>query len=134
MLGDLTMSSSSAKVKDGKEVTLTVSLRNSGDAAATVRMVVKDGGTEVGSASAVIVPANGSKTETFVVKLTGKGDHVLAVTVFRGTTQVEGLNATVTVKVEKEEDGPGFGPAAAIAALGAAVAVAAVVSRRRRRN
>jgi subtilase family serine protease len=134
VLGDLTMSSSSAKVKDGKEVTLTVSLRNTGDAAATVRMVVKDGGTEVGSASAVIVPANGSKTETFVVKLTGKGDHVLAVTVFRGTTQVEGLNATVTVKVEKEEDGPGFGPAAAIAALGAAVAVAAVVSRRRRRN
>jgi subtilase family serine protease len=134
VLGNITLTSSSAKVKDGKEVTLTVTLRNAGDAAATVTLMLKDGGAEVSSQTAVIVPANGSRTETFIVKLTGKGDHVLEVTVYKGTSQVQNLSATATVKVEKADDGPGFGLAAAIVALGAAVAVAAVVTRRRTRN
>ncbi len=135
VLGNLTIASSAAKVKEGKAVTITVTLENTGDAVVTVRMVLKDGSTEVGSAQAVIVPAGGSKTETFAgIKLTGKGEHVLEVTVYRGTVIVQDLDASVTVTVEKVADNPGFGLAAAVAALGAAVAVAAVVSARRRRK
>ena len=134
VLGNLTIASSSSKVKDGKEVTITVTLRNTGDAADTVRLVLKDGTTEVGSRQGVVIAANGSKTETFVVKLTGRGEHTLTVTVYKGTTPVQGLEESATVQVEKADDGPGFGLAAAALALGAVVVAIALVSGRRRRR
>jgi hypothetical protein len=125
-------------VTDGKEVTVTVRLENSGDDAATVRIVLKDGTVEVGSRQAVIVPAGGSKEEMFVVLLKGTGEHVLTATVYKGTDIVKDpsgkdLVVSATVKVEKKDNGPGFGATAAVMAVMLALAVLALVATRRRK-
>jgi subtilase family serine protease len=138
VLGNLTVTSSAEKVTDGKEVTVTVRLENSGDDAATVRIVLKDGTVEVGSRQAVIVPAGGSKEEMFVVLLKGTGEHVLTATVYKGTDIVKDpsgkdLVVSATVKVEKKDNGPGFGATAAVMAVMLALAVLALVATRRRK-
>ena len=111
ILENIRVTASVQKVEDGKSVTITVSIDNSGNKADSVSIVIKDGVTEVDSAQ-VTVPANGSKSQTFDVKMYGTGDHSITATVYRGGDVVkdpsgDDLTGSVTVKVTKESDGGG---------------------------
>ena len=131
-LRNVTISPSSQKVKDGAEVTITVRVENGGDAPGTVRISIKDGTTEVASRTGVIVPAKGSKNETFTFKLKGTGDHALSAIVKDAGGKE--LTAAATVKVEKKDggNGPGFAALAALMAIVAVALVATVALRRRK--
>ncbi len=135
VLTNLTLFASSSKVKEGKEVTLTVTLENVGDTADTITFVLKDGTEEVDSKQAVVIPAGGNKTDTFVIKPKGKGTHEFVVTVYKGSDIVKDpdgkdLEVVAQVKVEEKDGNPGFG--ALIAAAAVIAALAAIALRRRR--
>jgi subtilase family serine protease len=135
VLTNLTMFASSSKVDEGKEVTFTITLENTGDIADTVTIVLKDGTEEVDSKQAVVIPAGGNKTETFVVKLKGKGAHEFVVTIYKGSDIVKDpdgldLEAVAQVEVKKKDENPGFGAFVAGAAVIAALAAMAVRRRR----
>ena len=114
-LENLTVTASDDKVERGDTVTITVSIDNTGDAADLITIVVKDGLEEVASKQGVTVPAGGDKTETFNIEPKGTGDHLIEVTIFRGTEVAQDpagndLIVSVTVKVtEKDDDGGGYG-------------------------
>jgi subtilase family serine protease len=126
-LEGLVVTASKEKVKSGTEITITVSIENTGDAPDLVTFVVKDGETEVASEQ-VTVAAGGNKSETFSFKLKGTGDHTITVSVYKGTDIVldplgEELVSDLTVKVTKKpDDNPGFGTLlVALAIIGAVV-------------
>jgi uncharacterized repeat protein (TIGR01451 family) len=130
VLGNLTITSSAPRVEDGGQVTLTVRLENAGDEAATVRLILRDGTSEAGSRQAVIVPAGGSKEEGFAVSLTGKGDHPLEVTVYRGDSvakDASGRDLVASVTVAVEATGGGGGGTGTIMVVVAVLAAAVIV-------
>jgi subtilase family serine protease len=130
-LRNATITPSKQRVKDGTEVTFTVSVLNVGDAPGTVRISIKDGSTEVASKTGVIVPTGGNKTEPFTLTLKGAGDHAFTV-VIKPAAGTE-LSASTTVKVDKKTNGgPGFAAVATLVALAAVAAIAVVALRRRK--
>jgi subtilase family serine protease len=109
-LENLVVTTSSEKVEDGKMVTVTVTIDNTGDAADLITIEIKDGLVSVASKQGVTVAAGGSKTETFDIKLEGTGDHTLEVTLYHGTEVAQDptgndLVDPVTVKVTEKVDG-----------------------------
>jgi len=131
ILENLQVTASAQKVEDGKSVTITVSIDNVGNKADSVSIVLKDGVTEVDSAQ-VTVPANGSKSQTFDLKLTGTGDHTITATVYRGGDVVkdpsgDDMTDSVTVKVtEASDDGDGLGLMVIVIVVVIVIAVVAV--------
>jgi subtilase family serine protease len=111
VLDNLEVAVEPSELEDGGEVTITVTVENTGDEAALITIGLKDGVTDVDSKQGITVPAGGSKTETFKVKLKGTGDHVMTVTLYEGDQVANDpsgnpLEEDVVVKVtEKEEEG-----------------------------
>lgn len=111
VLDNLVVTADPTEVEDGGETTITVTVENTGDAPALITIGIKDGVTEVDSKQGVTVPAGGSKTETFKLKLEGTGDHVMTATVYVGDEVAKDPSGNdlvddATVKVtEKEEAG-----------------------------
>jgi subtilase family serine protease len=85
VLDNLVVTADPTKIEDGEKVIVTVSIDNTGDDPAIITITIKDGLTEVGSKSGITVPAGGSKSETFSIKLEGTGDHEITATVYDGS-------------------------------------------------
>ena len=118
---------SNLKPKDGDKVTITVTLKNIGDAPAeNAVLTVKLNGQEVASFQLGNIPVNGTVTRDHTWTAV-KGTHTLEVrlTYTGGEDEV-----TRTLEVSKKDDSPGFG---ALVALGA-VGVALVLFERKRRR
>jgi len=138
VLDNLVISADPTKVEDGEKVTITVSIDNTGDDPAIITITIKDGLTEVGSKPGITVPAGGSKSETFSLKLEGTGDHEITATVYEGSEVAQDpagndLIESVTVEVTAKDDGGSNTMLYVVIALIALVVVIALVFFMRRK-
>lgn len=110
VLDNLVVTADPTKIEDGEKVIVTVSIDNTGDDPAIITITIKDGLTEVGSKSGITVPAGGSKSETFSIKLEGTGDHEITATVYDGSEVAQDpagndLSRSVMVEVTAKDNG-----------------------------